>query len=223
MIVYATSWSGGKDSCFALWKALSQGLEVKYLVNFINADSTSAMSHGLTPDLIKLQAQAMQLPVLQQRVTRDNYEAGFRTALEGLKLKGINGLITGDIYLQGHRDWINRVCGEVNVEAVLPLWQMNTFQLLADFIEAGFKAIVVSVKAKLLGKEWLGRQIDSKLVNELRLLARSSEIDPCGEGGEFHSFVYDGPLFKKSIKIIDSMPVLRDDRWFLNIMEYGLG
>ncbi len=223
MAEYAASWSGGKDSCLAYWKAISQGLKVSYLLNFVNKDSTRAMSHGLDNKLIALQAKAMKLPIIQQKVTWETYEAGFKTTLAELKLKGITGLITGDIYLQDHKDWIDRVCGEAGVEAILPLWQMDTSRLLTDFIDAGFKAIVVSVKKEFFGKEWLGRQVDSKLAAELYQLAKRLNIDPCGEGGEFHTFVYDGPLFSKPIRIINSIPVLRDDRWFLDILEYNLG
>jgi len=223
MAEYAASWSGGKDSCWACWKAMSQGLKVSHLLNFVNKDSTRAMSHGLDHRLIGLQAQAMGLPILQQRVTWETYETGFKTALEELKLKGITGLVTGDIHLQEHKDWIDRVCGEVGMNAVLPLWQMDTFQLLTDFIEAGFKAIVVSVKAEFFSKEWLGKQVDSKLAAELGQLAERLNIDPCGEAGEFHTFVYDGPSFKKSIEISKTVSVTRDDRWFLDILEYGLG
>jgi uncharacterized protein (TIGR00290 family) len=216
---YAASWSGGKDSCLACWKAISQGLKVSYLLNFVNKGSTRSMSHGLDHKLINLQAQAMQLPIIQQGVTWETYEAGFKAAFKELKLKGVTGLITGDIYLQPHKDWIDRVCSEAGMEAVLPLWGMDTAQLLTDFIDAGFKATVVSVKTEILGREWLGRQLDSKLAVELRQL----NVDPCGEAGEFHTFVYDGPLFRKPIKTINSSSVLRDERWFLDIVEYSLG
>ena len=219
MTEYAASWSGGKDSCLAYWKAISQGLKVSHLLNCINQDSTKSMSHGLDRKLIALQAQAMGLPILQQKVTWETYEAGFKDALEKLKLKGITGLVTGDIYLQEHKDWIDRVCGESGVKAVLPLWEMDTAQLLTDFIQAGFKAIIVSVKAKLLGKEWLGRQVDSKLASELGQLT----IDVCGEGGEFHTFVYDGPSFKKPVKIGKVAVISRNDHWTLDILEYSLG
>jgi diphthine-ammonia ligase len=219
MTEYAASWSGGKDSCFACWKALSQGLEVKHLLNFINTDSTRAMSHGLDRKLIALQAQAIGLPILQQKVTWETYEAGFKAALGELKLKGISGLITGDIYLQEHKDWIDRVCGESGIKAVLPLWGMDSARILADFINAGFKAILVSVKADFLGKEWLGRHVDSKLMSELNHM----NIDVCGEAGEFHTFVYDGPMFKKPIKIGKAVPVARDNHYTLDIQEYSLG
>ena len=223
MTEYAASWSGGKDSCLAYWKAISRGLKVSYLLNFVNRDSARTMSHGLDHKLIALQAQAMKLPIIQQRVTWETYEAGFKAALEELKLKGVAGLVTGDIHLQDHKDWIDRVCGEVGMEAVLPLWHMDTSQLLTDFIDAGFKAIVVSIKTEIFGKEWLGRQVDSKLAADIYQLGQRLNIDPSGEAGEFHTFVYDGPSFSKSIRIINSTPVLRDDRWFLDILEYSLG
>jgi diphthine-ammonia ligase len=219
MTEYAASWSGGKDSCFAYWKAISQGLKVSHLLNFINTDSTKAMSHGLDSQLIALQAQAMGLPILQQKVTWETYEAGFKDALEKLKLKGISGLVTGDIYLQEHKDWIDRVCGESGVKALLPLWEMDTAHLLTDFIDAGFKAIIVSVKAKFLGKEWLGRQVDKKLAFELGQIG----VDVCGEAGEFHTFVYDGPSFKRPVKIGRAVPITRNDHWTLDISEYSLG
>jgi diphthine-ammonia ligase len=219
MTEYAASWSGGKDSCFACWKAISQGLKVSHLLNFINTDSTRAISHGLDRKLIALQAQAVSLPILQQEVTWETYEAGFKAALDKLKLKGITGLITGDIYLQEHKDWIDRVCGESGTKAVLPLWGMDSARLLADFIKAGFKAIVVSVKAEFFGKEWLGRQVNSNLISELNQM----NIDVCGEAGEFHTFVYDGPMFKKPIKIGKSVPIARDNHYTLDILEYSLG
>jgi diphthine-ammonia ligase len=219
MTEYAASWSGGKDSCFACWKAISQGFKVSHLLNFINTDSTRAMSHGLDCKLIALQAQAVALPILQQEVTWETYEAGFKAALDKLKLKGITGLITGDIYLQEHKDWIDMVCGESGIKAVLPLWGLDSAWLLAGFIEAGFKAIVVSVKAEFLGKDWLGRQVDDKLISELNRL----NIDVCGEAGEFHTFVYDGPMFKKPIKIGKAVPIARDNHYTLDILEYSLG
>ena len=219
---YAVSWSGGKDCCFAYWKAISRGLKVSYLVNSINDDPTKSMSHGLKPELLTSQAQAIEIPIFQPKVSWGNYETGFKAALEELKLKGITGLIAGDIYLQEHKEWVDRVCSEVSIKAVQPLWRMDTLQLLNDFIKAGFKTIIVSVKSKFLGKEWLGKQLDNDLAIELSQLAKNSNIDPCGEGGEFHTFVCDGPLFKKSVKIGRTNTVKRDDHWFLDILEYGL-
>ena len=223
MAKYAASWSGGKDSCFACWKAMEQGLEINYLLNITEATSKRSMSHGLNRELIALQAAALGIPMLQRKATWETYEAKFKLALGQLKLKGISGLITGDIYLQEHKDWVDRVCAESGIEAVLPLWQMDTSQLLPDFIKAGFKAIIVGVKTEFFDALWLGRQINHELANDLQKLATKANIDPCGEAGEFHTFVYDGPLFHKPVHIVRTETVTKDGYLFLDIKEYRLG
>ena len=149
-----------------------------------------------------------------------NLPGGVQSCSRGAKAsRRHRTLITGDIYLQEYRDWIEKRCAEAGITALLPLWQINTAQLITDFLDAGFKAIIVSLKADIMDKKLLGRQLDSGLVNELR----RRDIDPCGEAGEFHTFVYDGPGFQQTITIKNSTSVLRDDRWFLSITEYSLG
>lgn len=223
MARYAASWSGGKDSCYACWKAMGQGLEISYLLNILEANSTRSMSHGLNHELVVLQAKALGLPIVQQEATWETYESKFKVALEQLRLKGISGLITGDIYLQEHKDWTDRVCTEVGLEAILPLWQMDTSQLLHDFILSGFKAIVVVVKSEFFDESWLGRQVDDQLAADLKTLASKANIDPCGEAGEFHTFVYNGPSFTRPIYIGRTEKVERDGYLFLDITEYSLG
>lgn len=223
MAKYAASWSGGKDGCFACWKAMSQGLEISYLLNMLEYGSTRSMSHGLNRELVVLQASALGLPILQQEATWETYEAQFKAALGQLKTRGISGLVTGDIYLQEHKDWTDRVCSEASFEAVLPLWQMDTSQLLSDFICSGFKAVIVGVKTEFFDETWLGRQVDDSLAADLKKLAAKSNLDPCGEAGEFHTLVYDGPLFLQPIKIGKTDITARDGYLFLGILEYSLG
>jgi len=160
--------------------------------------------------------------MLQRKVTWETYETEFKSVLRELKRRGITGLITGDIHLQEHKDWIERVCSEVGIKAILPLWGSDSLQLLNDFIEAEFKAIIVSVKTEIISKDWLGKDVDRKLATELSQLAMKSKIDICGEAGEFHTFVYDGPLFKKRIKLDRGMPKARDNYWYLEIKGYSL-
>ena len=109
---------------------------------------------------------------------------------------------------------MERVCRETGVEPILPLWNEQREKLLDEFIEAGFKAIVVTTQAKSLGKEWLGREIDEKFMNDIKNL---DDIDVCGEKGEYHTFVYDGPVFRKSVEFTTGKKVLKDDHWFLEI------
>jgi diphthine-ammonia ligase len=222
MDLYAISWSGGKDSCMALWKARQQGINIVHLVNFINTDTTMTMSHGLQDKSIVLQAEALGLPLLQQKVTWDTYEAGFKESMKYLKHRGITGLVTGDIYLLENRDWIERVCGESGIEASRPLWNMDPLQLITEFIQDGFKAVVVNARTDLFDKERVGSQVDKKFIDDLQQLAREKQIDICGEAGEFHTFVYDGPVFNKSIHMGDTSLIHRGDRWFLQVTDFSL-
>jgi len=209
------SWSGGKDSCLACYKALSEGYEVSYLLNMVNKENKKSRSHGTDVKLISAQAEAMGVPILQIPTSWEEYEGDFKSAASKLKELGIKIGVFGDIYLPEHREWAERVCKEIGIEPVLPLWENDTEDLLLEFIGAGFKAIVVAVKADL-GEDMLGEKIDINLVNELK----KRKIDLCGEHGEFHTFVMDGPLFKNRIEIIKTRRVQRDDRWFLEIEEY---
>ncbi len=125
----------------------------------------------------------------------------------------MNAGIFGDIDVQEHKVWICRVCSELDIEPIFPLWGRETEDIVHDFIDAGFDAIIVAVKAEILGEKWLGRKIDKKLIGDLM----DGKIDPCGEAGEYHTFVVDGPLFRRRVKILDSDKVLKNGYWLLNI------
>lgn len=120
--------------------------------------------------------------------------------------------------IETHKDLVDRICSDLGINLLLPLWKLNSEQIIADFIEAGFEAIIVSVKADLFGKEWLGRKIDKKFVSDLR--SYNKAIDSCGENGEFHTFVTDGPMFKNRVRIVKSEKILRDGLWFMDISRY---
>ena len=216
----AVSWSAGKDSCFSLYRALSSGVDARFLLNMVNRDAARSMSHGLDPQLIAAQAQALDIPIIQPETTWESYEQDFKAAIAELKGSGIEGVVFGDIDIEGHKQWVERVCGELDVAAILPLWQAEPRRLLDDFVQAGFEAIVVSAKAECFGDEWLGRPLTSELVEELTRLETQTGIHPCGEQGEYHTFVTDGPIFKGRIKVVDSRKVLREGYRFLDITIY---
>ncbi len=130
-------------------------------------------------------------------------------------------MVFGDIYLDEHKEWVERVCRELKVQCIEPLWNMPPENVFEEFINAGFKAIVVSAKADLFDKDFVGRITDKTMLNELK----SRKICPCGENGEFHTFVFDGPIFKKSIRITKSQPVLKEGfwkHWFLDIQKWEI-
>lgn len=216
----AASWSGGKESCLACYKAISDGFVVSHLLNFISKDGR-CMSHGVDYKLISAQSQAIEIPVVQREITWDLYEREFKIAVRELRQKGLEGIVFGDIQdIPQHEGWVDRVCSETDIKPVKPLWGRDPKQILTEFICKGFKAIVVKVKADLLGEEWLGREVDRSFV--IDLLELEGRVHPCGEFGEYHTYVYDGPLFKRSIKIFDGEKVLKNGYWFLDVSKYQL-
>jgi uncharacterized protein (TIGR00290 family) len=180
------------------------------------------MSHGLDPKLIAAQAEAMEIPILQRETTWDTYEQEFKAAAAELRQKGVSGVVFGDIDLQEHKDWVERVCGELSVMPILPLWGAEPQSLLNDFIDADFEAIVVTAKAEFFGEKWLGKRVDGEFIKELLRLNKESNVHPCGEQGEYHTFVIDGPIFKRRIKIIETNKILREGYRFLDISRFEL-
>lgn len=216
------SWSGGKESCFACYKAISEGFEIPYLMNFISKDGR-CMSHGLDSKLILTQSEAIRIPMVQRKVTWEAYEKEFKSVVCELKQNGVEGAVVGDISnIAGHESWIDRVCNELGIKPVKPLWGSDPQQLLTDFITEGFEALVVMVKADLFDEKWLGRKIDESFIKDLGKLKEEVDIHFCGELGEYHTFVYDGPLFKKRLEILDFKKRLTKGCWFLDIGSYDI-
>jgi uncharacterized protein (TIGR00290 family) len=214
------SWSGGKDCCLALHRAKAGGIDARYLANMVTEDGKRSCSHGISAAVIKRQSEALGIPIVQRPTTGDNYEAVFITTLKDFKQEGIEAGVFGDIDFQPHREWIEKVCAAAGITPHLPLWQENQQKLMEEFIDAGFKAVVVAVKAELLGKEALGRTVDRKFLAYLAELDKG--ITPCGEAGEFHTLVIDGPLFQKRLEIIETEKVTRGDYHFLEILKTKL-
>ncbi|GAH61674.1 unnamed protein product [marine sediment metagenome] len=209
------SWSGGKETSLACYRVMHRkGIEVKYFLNMVSVDGKHSRTHGVSSRLLKIQAEAIGIPIVQRRATWKSYERVFKKAVLELKTRGIDTGIFGDIDLQEHRDWIERVCKDAGIRPILPLWKERREELLKEFIDAGFKAMVVSCRADLLGKEWLGRQINEDFIEDLK---RAKNIDLCGENGEYHTFVYDGPIFEKPVKFITDKKLLKDKHRFLEL------
>ena len=214
------SWSGGKDCCLALYRAKAAGIDVRYLANMVTADGKRSCSHGISAAVIKRQAEALGIPVAQRRTTSETYEAEFIKLLNDFKRDGIEGGVFGDIDFMPHRQWIEKVGVAAAITPHLPLWQEDQEKLMEEFLDAGFTAVVVAVKADLLGKEVLGRIVDRKFVAYLAGLNKG--ITPCGEAGEFHTLVIDGPLFNRRLEITGSEKVSRGDHHFLEILKMEL-
>jgi diphthine-ammonia ligase len=193
------SWSGGKDSCFALHKALQEGHKIQNLLIMMQDKSTSNF-HMIPSQLLDVQSGVIGIPIVKVPTTPQTYEKDFRNALMEVKKKGADGILTGDIYDVALHEagWLDKITKEIGLEPVRPLWHRDTTEVLDEWIKEGFKATVVRVKKELLGMEWLGRTLDRGFFNDLKQLGT---IDLCGERGEYHTFVTDGPIFKQRIEI----------------------
>jgi diphthine-ammonia ligase len=214
------SWSGGKDSCFACYKAIQESHDVSQLL-IMMSDPSKSNFHMISSELLNAQSQAIGIPIVKWTTTPDTYEQEFKKALLQMKAKGIGGIVTGDVYDVALHEagWLDRVCKEVGLKPVKPLWHRDTQQILNEFINEGFKATVVRVKTDVLGLEWLGRQVNKGFFNDLLKLGT---VDPCGERGEFHTFVTDGPLFKKRIEILESEKMTRNGYGRLEIKRFEI-
>jgi len=203
------SWSGGKDCCLAVYRAVKQGYEVTALVNLVAESTGRCCFHGVDGGLLRLQAESIGLPLVQKSVPDDmkEYERKFKAAISAYQ--EVSGMVFGDIYLDEHKDWVERVCRGVGIEAIEPIWNEDTTELMTEFVDLGFDARVVSCKADVMGREFIGRRVDKAMVGELK--ARG--LCPCGENGEFHTLVVNGPLFKKRLEILEAEPVLKNGFW----------
>lgn len=191
------SWSGGKDSCLALFRAMSQGYKPKMLFTMFSIENDVSSAHRLNEDIIKAQVNELELESTIGRAKFEDYEAVFVRNLEAFKSQDINYGIFGDIDLDEHRKWEETVCEKAQMTAVLPLWQENRKKLVKEFIDLGFKAKIVVVNKTMMSPEFLGRDLSHELLEEIE----KTGADVCGENGEYHTVVYDGPLFKTPLNL----------------------
>ncbi|MFH1077107.1 MAG: diphthine--ammonia ligase [Pseudomonadota bacterium] len=212
------SWSGGKDSALAFYNVMKDGeTEVAYLLNMLSEDGTHSRSHHLSVAALKAQAEAMCIPIVQRQARWEGYEKEFKKALAVFKEESVQTGVFGDIDVQEHRDWVERVCNENGFNAMLPLWQRSRESLMCELIAVGFKAVIVAVKLACMGSEWLGRELDRQFVEDMR---RLPQVDLCGENGEYHTFVYDGPIFKAPVEFSVGEKIKRETHCFLDIAPH---
>ena len=194
------NWSGGKDSAFTLWKVMQEKeFDVQSLLTTLSDEYKRISMHGVREELLDVQAGALGMELkkvfLPEMPSMEIYEEKMGEAVAGFKAEGIGYSIFGDIFLEDLKKYREDKLQGTGVSPVFPIWKMDTSKLLRDFIGAGFKAVVVCVNDEYLDKSFTGRVIDESFLNDL-----PGNADPCGENGEYHSFVFDGPVFKNKIK-----------------------
>ncbi len=190
------SWSGGKDSYLSLLLAKGWGLDPACLLSFVGSDGHSR-SHGLKTEVLRHQASMLGIPLEMKKVSWESYEQGFEEAVNRIKAEyGLTGGVFGDINLEEHRQWVEKMCRRCGISYNLPLWMKEERRVSEELIRRGGKAVVVAVRSDLVDQSWLGRLMDDQYID----YCLSKKISPCGEGGEVHTLVIDGPLFKKPLQ-----------------------
>lgn len=209
------SWSGGKDSCLSLYKAIKMGYAPVKLLTMFGTEGISS-AHRLNEKIIKAQAESIGIEYVIGKSSFDEYEKVFVSNLKIFKEQGINYGIFGDIDLEEHKQWEDRVCQSASMEAVLPLWKRSRKEIVKEFITLGFKAKIVVVNTKILDTGFLGQDLSVSLVEEIEKCG----ADPCGENGEYHTIVYDGPIFKKPVDIKFNNEIIPIDDTYAQIQMY---
>ena len=188
------SWSGGKDSMLALHRALDAGHRVDALLAMFDETGERSRSHAIAPALMRAQADALGIALVTRNASWSDYEAVFSEQLRAFASQGITHGLFGDIDLQAHRDWEEKVCAAAGLQAVLPLWHEDRGALADEVLGAGYRARVVCVDARWLDASYCGVEYDADFIARL-----PAGVDACGENGEFHTFVYDGPRFARPV------------------------
>ncbi|MDR0520135.1 MAG: diphthine--ammonia ligase [Clostridiales Family XIII bacterium] len=195
---FAMSYSGGKDSAFALHRAVESGHTTTLLITTYNADQERSWFHGIPSELLGRVSEALGIPI-KTVVTRpsDDYGLDLEAALREEKSgRGIDACVFGDIDIEAHRKWCRERCANVDIEALFPLWNGDRRALTDELISLGFKAMITIVDTKALPAEFLGKTLTPEVVSAIE----GCGADACGENGEYHTFVYDGPVFTKPVE-----------------------
>lgn len=194
------NWSGGKDSSLALYHILKEGnFDISALMTTVNSKFDRISMHGVRKELLYEQGKSIGLPIKEIRLpempTMSEYDETMKNVLSDLIKDGITHSIFGDIFLEDLKKYREDRLAEVGLKGHFPLWKRDTTELVHEFIDLGFKTVVVCTKAELLDESFTGRIIDKDFLKDL-----PKNVDPCGENGEFHTFTFGGPIFKYPIE-----------------------
>ena len=204
------NWSGGKDSALALYHVQKSGrYSVEKLLTNINGKHHRISMHGVREELLEQQAVSIGLPlqkiILSEEPSMPEYEQQMKENLLALKKENFTHAIFGDIFLEDLKTYREQQLARLGLTAIFPIWKRDSVELIHEFLDLGFKTILVCIKAGLLPKEFAGRIIDKDFLKDL-----PKNVDPCGENGEFHTFVFDGPVFSKPINFIKGDVVYKE-------------
>ena len=207
------SWSGGKDSVLALFLLNREKFNVRTLITSISEEYIRVSMHGVRKELLEKQANSIGIPVitisLPKETTNEEYEKIMKREMLYFKSHRIYHVVFGDIFLEDIRNYRESNLSKIGMKAMFPLWKKDTMELAQNFINLGFKAIITSIDSKFLDGSFVGKIFDRDFLDSL-----PPNVDPCGENGEFHSFVFDGPIFSYPIKFQKGEIVFRENRFY---------
>jgi len=212
------SWSGGKDSALALYELTKRtDYEIAALLTTINQDYDRISMHGVRTILLEMQAQslgfALEKVLISKNCSNEEYECKMQEVLEKYQAAGVCSVVFGDIFLEDLRKYRQENLSKIGMKAIFPVWGFNTTELANTFIDSGFKAVITCIDSNVLDKIFVGRTFDKQFLSEL-----PPGVDLCGENGEFHSYVYDGPIFQMPVRVRVGEVVLRDVRYFADLI-----
>jgi len=212
------SWSGGKDSCFALYETQTAAeYRVAALLTTLTRDYDRISMHGVRRELLEEQAASLGLPLhkvfISKDASNDEYEMKMAEAFEEYRGQGIDSIVFGDLFLADIRAYREQFLARQRMHGLFPVWKRDTASFIREFIELGFKTIVTCVDSKVLDASFAGKTIDEAFLSSL-----PESVDPCGENGEFHTFVFDGPIFARPVKFSLGEIVLRESFWFCDLV-----
>jgi uncharacterized protein (TIGR00290 family) len=212
------SWSGGKDSCLALHEIQkTREFRVAALLTTVTSDYDRISMHGVRRVLLEHQAASLGLPLHQVPITKgasnEEYETNLIEAVSAYRNQGIDSIVFGDLFLEDIKVYRDQFLARHDLRGIYPVWMRDTAEFIREFIELGFKAVLTCVDSKALDQSFAGRIIDHDF-----LTALPANVDPCGENGEFHTFVYDGPNFGQPVDLSVGETVSRDGFWFCDLL-----
>ena len=207
------SWSGGKDSCLALYHALQNGGLPKHLLTMFTNQGNRSRAHGLPLSVLETQARSLSIPLVIRKTSWEDYESTFLSVIREFKKDGVDYGVFGDIDLDAHLEWVERVCSLVDIRPYEPLWKRERRDLLNEFLQLGFKATIIVIKQGALSPSFLGRTLDQQVITDME----KTGIDASGEQGEYHTVVTDGPIFSSAIHLQLKDQVVRNGYCFLDV------
>lgn len=210
---FVMSFSGGKDSILALYRMIKKGFKPVALITTIKKAENKSWTHGLSEELLNKVSISIGIPLLKVECDVNEYEEQFEKALEYSKSMGASICAFGDIDIEVHRKWDTDRCVNSGLKAEFPLWKEDREKLVYEFIDSGFKTVINKVNLQHMGEEFLGEILTKEVIENIK----DTGSDVCGENGEYHTFVIDGPLFKNPIHFDKKEIVLENGYGYLNI------